>query len=142
MEFRWRSTKQPSTAMPSAAAEIVALSDCVKDVNLRMWIAEEAGIPIKWPVEIQVDNKAAVSFQNKMNPQTKMKGIFDMRKGWLKELHDKKRFKVVKVHTEKNLADPLTKPVPPPVSKRLDMELDRIKALVVSNFRGQIRVPT
>ena len=63
-----------------------------------------------------------------------------MRKGWLKELHDKKRFKVIKVETEKNLADPLTKPVPPYVRKRLDTEHSRILALIVSTFRGQIRV--
>ena len=142
MQFHWRSTKQPVTAMSSAAAEIIALSECVKDVQLRMWMAQESGIPIDWPVKILVDNKAAVNFQNNMNPTSKLKGVFDMRNGWLKELHDKKRFKVVKVHTEKNLADPLTKPVPPLVRKRLDMELGRIKALVVSTFRGQIRVST
>ena len=31
-----------------------------------------------------------------------------MRMGWLRELHDKKKFVAVKVATEKNLADDLT----------------------------------
>ena len=109
MPFHWRSNKQPETAMSSAAAEIVAMSECMKDVKLRLYIAEEAGIDVKWPAEIYVDNKAGVHFQNKMNPDSKLKGVFDMRNGWLKELHDKKRFKVIKVETEKNLADLFTK---------------------------------
>ena len=50
MQFHWRSTKQPETAMSSAAAEIVAMSECMKDTQLRMWIAEEAGIPITSPM--------------------------------------------------------------------------------------------
>ena len=45
--------------MSSAAAEIVAMSECMKDFQLRMWIAEEAGVQIGWPVDILVDNKAA-----------------------------------------------------------------------------------
>ena len=73
--------------MSSAAAEIVAMSECMKDVNLRMWIAEEIGIPVKWPVKILVDNKAGIHFQKRVNPDSKLKGVFDMRLGWLKELH-------------------------------------------------------
>ena len=120
MQFHWRSSKQPETAMSSAAAEIVAMSECMKDVNLRMWIAEEAGIEVRWPVEILVDNKAGVNFQNKMNPDSKLKGVFDMRLGWLAELHDKKKFKAVKIATEINLADDLTKPLAPHVKQKLD----------------------
>ena len=116
--------------MSPVAAEIVAMSECMKDVRLRMWIAEEAGIPVDWPVKIQVDNKAAVNFQNNMSPNTKMKGIFDMRNGWLQELQDKNRFKVVKVPTEKNLADIMTKPLTPTIRRRLELETDRTKALV------------
>ena len=103
LPFHWRSNKQPDTAMSSAAAEIVAMSECMKDVRLRLWIAEEIGIPVVWPAKIQVDNKAGIHFQNKMNPDSKLKGVFDMRLGWLKELHDKKMFKAVKVDTTKNL---------------------------------------
>ena len=131
MPFHWRSNKQPETAMSSAAAEIVAMSDCMKDVQLRLWIAEEAGIDVKWPAEIKVDNKAGVNFQNNMNPDSKLKGIFDMRWGWLKELHDKKKFKAVKIPTEKNLADSLTKPLQPVVKRKLDEELVRVRNRVI-----------
>ena len=131
MPFHWRSNKQPDTAMSSAAAEIVAMSECMKDVRLRMWIAEEIGIPIVWPAEIQVDNKAGVNFQNKMNPDSKLKGVFDMRLGWLKELHDKQMFKAVKVCTSKNLADSLTKPLTPVVMEALEKELKEVQKKIV-----------
>ena len=120
-----RSNKQPSTAQSSAAAEIVAMSECMKDVNLRMWIAEEIGLDIKWPVSIQVDNQAGISFQNKMTQDTKLKGVFDMRMGWLKELHDSKKFIAVKVHTSKNLADGMTKPLDRKTRDNLESELKR-----------------
>ena len=82
MQYHWQSNKQPSTAQSSAAAaEIVAMSECIKDVNLRMWIAEEIGHNFKWPVHIKVDNKAGVHFQNNMSPDSKLKGTFDMRPG-------------------------------------------------------------
>ena len=71
MQFHWRSSKQPTTAMSSAAAEIVAMSECMKDAQLRMWVAEEAGVKVEYPLEILVDNKAGVHFQNKMNADSK-----------------------------------------------------------------------
>ena len=54
MQWHWRSTKQTSTAQSSTEAELVALSECMKDANLRMWIAEEIGHKIQWPIKIQV----------------------------------------------------------------------------------------
>ena len=74
MQYHWRSTRQPTTAMSSAAAEIIAMSECMKDAQLRMWVAEEAGANIEYPLKILVDNKAGVHFQNKMNPDSKLKG--------------------------------------------------------------------
>ena len=127
MPYHWRSNKQPSTAMSSAATEIVAMSESMKDVNLRMWIAEEIGIPVKWPVKILVDNKAGIHFQKRVNPDSKLKGVFDMRLGWLKELHNRKKFVAEKVDTEKNLADELTKPLETRVRKRLSLELRRLR---------------
>ena len=57
----------------------------------RLWIAEEMGIHIEWPGRIFVDNAAGVSFQNGTNPNSKLKGIFDLREQWVKELRDKRR---------------------------------------------------
>ena len=73
-----------------------------------------------------------------MSPDTKLKGIFDMRMGWLKELHDKKKFVAVKVATEKNLADDLTKPLDSKTRQRPDMEVEVIKKQILDSFRGHV----
>ena len=65
-----------------------------------MWIAEKIGINVKWLVNILVDNKAGVHFQKQINPDSKLKGVFDMRLGWLKELHDRKKFIAVNIKTD------------------------------------------
>ena len=85
-----------------------------------------------------MDNQAAVSFQKNMTPDSKLRGIFDMRQGWLKELHDRKKFIAVKVATEDNLADNLTKPLDGKTRKRLDGQLEAIKQRVLRSFRGQV----
>ena len=69
-----------------AVAEIYALSEAVRDMNLRLWIAEEMRIQIEWPGRIFVDNAAGVSFQHGTNPNSQLKGIFDLREQWVKEL--------------------------------------------------------
>ena len=55
----------------------------------------QMGIHIEWPGRIFVDNAAGVSFQNGTNPNSKLKGIFDLREQWVKELRDKRRVKAV-----------------------------------------------
>ena len=118
--------KQPDTAISSAQAEIYALSEATKDVQLRLWVAEEMFLQVKWPAEIQVDNAAGVVFHNKMSPTSKLKGVFDLRQKWVQELQDKKQVKAVKVDTKLNLADILTKPLPAADRNRL---LERLKLL-------------
>ena len=136
MPYHWRSKKQPVTAKSSAAAEIVALSDCVQDVQLRLWIAEEAGQKVEWPATIQVDNKACVNFQNSMSPTSKLKGVFDLRQGWLKELRDLSKFKAVKVATDKNVSDMLSKPLTAATRSKLELEIKDMSQHLARAFRG------
>ena len=68
---------------------------------------------------------------------SKLKGIFDMRLGWLKELHDKRRFKAVKVATDKNLPDELTKPLSPVVKNKLAKVHRENYKRVVSHLGGK-----
>ena len=79
MPTHWQSRKQPVSSISSAAAEIYAMAETARDTNLRFWIAEEMKIEVKCPMEILVDNAAGVSFQKSTNPNSKLKGIFDMR---------------------------------------------------------------
>ena len=90
-----------------------------------MFIAEEAGVKIKKPFQINVDNKSAISFQKCMNPDSKLKGVFDLREAWVQELIDTSVIQAVKIGTEKNWADMLTKPLEAKVRKELDKELWR-----------------
>merc|ERR1712159_849781 len=48
-------------------------------------------------IEVQVDNSADISFQARMNPQSELKGIIDMRRSWAKELQDAQEVKTVTV---------------------------------------------
>ena len=54
-------------------------------------------------------NAAGVSFQRRTNPDTRLKGTFDLRAAWVQELQDQQVITVEKVHTALNIADLLTK---------------------------------
>ena len=135
MPVHWRSQKQPTTSQSSAAAEIVALSQTVQDSRLRLWIAEDMYGDVKWPVEIQVDNAAAVTFQNKMNAGSKLRGIFDLREKWVQELKDKKLVKAVKVATDYNVSDILTKPLQATVRQKLLNHLNTVQQNVIRHCK-------
>ena len=105
MPIHWQSRKQPISSISSAAADIYAMAETVRDTNLRFWIAEEIKVEVQWPMEIHVDNASGVSFQKSTNPNSKLKGIFDMREEWVNELRDRKKVTAVKVSTDKNIAD-------------------------------------
>jgi hypothetical protein len=109
MPVSWRSNKQPVTSISSAQAEIYALSEACKDARLTLWVAEEMGIGVKWPCDILVDNAAGVSFQRMTKPTTKLKGVYDLRWEWVRELQDGGSVRAVKVKTEENVADIMTK---------------------------------
>lgn len=126
MPIHWQSRKQPISSISSAAAEIYAMAETVRDTNLRFWIAEEIKVEVQWPMEIHVDNASGVSFQKSTNPNSKLKGIFDMREEWVNELRDRKKVKAVKVSTDKNIADMLTKCLSASVRNNLEKEVVRI----------------
>ena len=57
MPTHWQSRKQPVSSISSAAAEIYAMAETVRDTNLRFWIvkiAEEMKVEVKWPMGILV----------------------------------------------------------------------------------------
>ena len=74
-----------------------------------LWRAEDLGVRVQWPCEIREDNAATVSFQQATVLDSKVKGVYNLRWNWVRELRDKKKIKAVKVDTDKNVADLLTK---------------------------------
>ena len=107
---KWLSKKQITTSKASAEAEIYALSTAAQALKLTYYRAQELGVTsAKFPGTLYVDNSAGVSFQKKTNPDTKLKGTFDLRSAWVKELQDQEILQVEKVDTLLNVADLLTK---------------------------------
>ena len=70
---QWRSKKQPVTSISSAAAEIYALAEGVKDSRLNAWKAQEMGLERPKPIEIQVDNAAGIVFQMQLDAKVMLK---------------------------------------------------------------------
>ena len=106
---QWRSQKQPITSFSSAAAEIYALSQTIKDARYARWVANEMGINTTSCVQVEVDNDQAISFQRGTCPSTKLKGVYDLRWNWVQEIRREGEVKCVAVNTKHNCADLLTK---------------------------------
>ena len=105
----WRSSVQKAPAISPAEAEIYALSEGVRDCRHVTNVAEEMAVDVKWPLKVQVDNDQAMSFCNETCVRSKMRGCFDLRDEWVKDLRNKNLLLVEKVNSEDNLADFFTK---------------------------------
>ena len=105
----WRSNKQPTTTDSSAASEIYALSQAYKEARYFVWKCDEMGMQVPSIIQMEVDNTQAISFQHKTCANTKLKGVFDLRWDWVKDLQDAKEVKTIHVDTMYNMADLLTK---------------------------------
>ena len=103
------SKKQITTSKASAEAEIYALSTAAQALKTTYYRAQELGVDAQFPGTLYVDNAAGVSFQRRTNPDTRLKGTFDLRAAWVQELQDQQVITVEKVHTALNIADLLTK---------------------------------
>ena len=92
----------------SAAAETMAASETLVRALHISYIAEELGIPVEHPLEIQIDANAALGFLNNTGGPSKMKHL-DIRKDWIQQIRDRDLVKFVKVPTKDNKADFMTK---------------------------------
>ena len=128
MPIHWKSNKQPVTSLSSACAEIYAMSECVKESRLISWISEDMNCQVCWPLKIQVDNAAGESFQHSTCASSKMKGVYNMRWNWVKELRNTKEIITKHIDTKKNLADMLTKCLGAPVREALFKEMEAVAA--------------
>ena len=90
------------------------------------WIAEEMGRKVPWPLVVYVDNAAGVSYQHSTTASSKIRGVFDQRWDWVKELKDQKSITAAKVPTEENLADLFTKCHTKAVRTKLEQQLSKI----------------
>ena len=100
--------KDLHTDVSSAASEIYAASVALSEFLHLSYVSEEMGWSIDLPLEIQVDNAAAVAFGGGNCRRSKLRHI-DVRQQWVTQLRNAEVCKLVKVDTKVNLADPFTK---------------------------------
>eukprot|EP00658_Telonema_sp_P-2_P017024 TRINITY_DN16590_c0_g1_i4.p1 TRINITY_DN16590_c0_g1~~TRINITY_DN16590_c0_g1_i4.p1 ORF type:complete len:119 (+),score=8.86 TRINITY_DN16590_c0_g1_i4:462-818(+) len=112
MPVTWVSKKQPVTAISSAVAEIYAFSEAVKHAQFLVWRMEDVEHQVERPIKILEDNAAMISFQKSTKTNTKLRGIYNMRWSWIRELKDMAKVIAVKVATDDNLADNYADEVP------------------------------
>ena len=110
------------------------MSECCREARLVTWVAEEMGRQVPYPIVLQVDNAAGVSYQHSTCSASKLRGVYDQRKDWIQELKNQAIVTAVKVDTAKNLADLLTKCHSIATRKRLQQELERIAGQVSSAY--------
>ena len=85
-----------------------------------------------WPLVLYVDNAAGVSYQHSTCASSKLRGVYDQRSDWVKELKDQSSVTAEKVKTDKNLADLYTKCHAVTVRKRLQQELEAVANRIAS----------
>jgi hypothetical protein len=106
----WRSRRQPTVALSTAEAEIMASVDAGKQAIWLKRLLENLGFPMTEPICILNDNMGAVSLSQHPGNHDRTKHI-DMRHHWLQEKVEDKTLRVEHVRTENNLADIFTKPL-------------------------------
>nr|GFA51655.1 hypothetical protein [Tanacetum cinerariifolium] len=108
-----KSKKQTTIAMHSAQAEYVAASKAVMEaVWMRKFVGDLGVMPsINKPINMYCDNSAAIIFANEPGI---MKGArhFLRRYHYVREQVETGEIKLIKVHTDDNLADPFTTAFP------------------------------
>ena len=76
---------------------------------------KDIGHRIQEPISILEDNAATISFQRSTKTNTKIRGIYNLRWAWVKDLRNMAKIIAVKVTTNDNIADLLTKHQPKPI---------------------------
>ena len=90
------------------------------------------GRQVPYPIVLQVDNAAGVSYQHSTCSASKLRGVYDQRQDWIQELKNQAIVTAVKVDTAKNLADLLTKCLTSAVRLCLFKEIDQIAISLAS----------
>ena len=108
----WRSSKQDTMTDSTTEAEYIAASDAVKEV---VWIKKKnfrLGVnpSITNPVDVYCDNNEAIAQAKEPRSHERSKHI--LRHFHLIHEIIEKDVKICRVHTDDNVTDPLTKPLP------------------------------
>ena len=110
---KWRSSKQDTVADSTIEAEYIAASDAVKEaVWIKNFIFRLGVVPsITNPVDVYYDNNGAIAKAKEPTSHQRSKHILG-RFHLIREIIERGDVKICRVHTDDNIVDPLTKPLP------------------------------
>jgi hypothetical protein len=111
----WKSSKHESVTDSTTEAEYIAASESVKEcVWIRKFLIELGVFPnASSPLNLYRDNNGAIA--QAKEPRNHQKSKHVLRKFHLiQEFVRRGEIKICKIHTDLNVADPLTKPLPQP----------------------------
>ncbi|KAD2804168.1 hypothetical protein E3N88_37545 [Mikania micrantha] len=109
----WKSSKQTVVAQSTTESEYIAASDAAKEAAwMKKFIADLGVVPsIARPIEVMCDNSGAIAQAKEPRSHHSTKHI--LRKfHYIREILERGDITINKVHTDHNLADPFTKPMP------------------------------
>ncbi|KAI3764505.1 hypothetical protein L2E82_14514 [Cichorium intybus] len=109
----WKSSKQEVIAQSTTKSEYVAASEAAQEaVWMRKFIEDLGVVPsIRDPIEIFCDNLGAIAQAKEPRLHQKTKHIH-RRYNYIRHEVKNGEISIHKVHTDQNLADPFTKPLP------------------------------
>lgn len=106
----WASKKQPSVALSSCEAEIMAGSEAAKEAIYLSAFLRELGFDMSEPPPLRMDNKSAIDLAYNPEHHARTKHI-DRRHYFIRECVEQGRLRVPFVPTAENVADFFTKPL-------------------------------
>ena len=101
---------QPKTSRSSVGAEIYALSDTLAGARLLQWGMADINIKVPDKINIKVDNNQAKVFAENTCVNSKLRTAFSLKHTWVQELRDDNIVNIIKIPSEFNVSDLLTKP--------------------------------
>ena len=111
----WKSSKQDTVTSSSTEAEYIAASEAVKEaVWIRNFLIALGVVQgASNPLDVYCDNNGAIAQAKEPRQHQKNKHIL-MQYHLIRQFVDQGDIKLCKVHTDANISDPLTKPLPQP----------------------------
>jgi hypothetical protein len=106
----WASRKQPTVALSSCEAELMAASEAAKEAVYLGAFLEELGDEVSGPVSLAMDNTGARDLAYNPEHHQRTKHI-ERRHYFLREMVENMRITVPFVPTDRNVADFFTKPL-------------------------------
>jgi hypothetical protein len=106
----WLSKKQSTIALSTAEAEYMAISSTTQELMWIRQLLDELMMPLKYPIRLLSDNRAAISISTNDVNHSRTKHI-DIRHHYIRDIIKKEYVEIGWIPTDKQLADMLTKPL-------------------------------